>query len=399
MIDVTTKTDRRDRWRRANRTAVPDYPLLMAASVLLLLGLVMVASASLHLSEQQHGQMFHYLLRQTLFAVLGVALAGLAWLTPLRVWQRTDRALLLAGLLLLALVLVPGVGREVNGAVRWLPIGPLNLQVSELHKLFLVIFLAGYLVRRGEEVRSRWWGLLKPVGLFGVVAILLVAEPDFGTAVVLAMTVLAMLFLAGARMVHFAAILSVLTLSATFLVLAAPYRLDRLLVFLDPWADPFDRGFQLTQALIAFGRGEWLGVGLGAGVQKLFYLPEAHTDFLLAVLAEELGLAGVATVIAGFAFITARALSLGERAHAAGMPFAGHLASGLGIWLGLQAFVNMGVNMGILPTKGLTLPLMSYGGSSMLSACLAIGLLQRIHREVAPREAVRRPAAGRWVRA
>jgi cell division protein FtsW len=366
--------------------AALDYALLGTVATLLSVGLIMVASASLHLSEEQLGHPFHYVLRQGLFIALGLGLGWIAWMVPLWIWQRAGRALLLVGFVLLVLVLVPGLGREVNGAARWLPLGPLNLQVSELHKLLMVIFMAGYVVRRGAEIRRSWWGLLKPMILLALTALLLLAEPDFGAAAVLAATVVGMLFIAGARMAQLAAVLGVLLVTGAALIVTAPYRLQRLLVFLDPWQDPFDRGFQLTQALIAFGRGEWWGVGLGAGVQKLFYLPEAHTDFLLAVLAEEAGLAGVVAVVFAFGFVTWRALALGARAHRVELHFAGYLASGLGIWLGLQAFVNMGVNMGLLPTKGLTLPLMSYGGSSMLISCFAIGLLLRIHREVVPRE-------------
>jgi len=368
--------------RRVPAVVMPDYALAAAAAALLALGLVMVASASLHLGAARGQESFHFVNRQALFAGLGVGLAYGMWRTPLRVWERFGPMLAALGLFLLLAVLVPGIGREVNGSMRWLPLGPFNLQVSELMKLFTVVFMAGYLVRRGLEVRERWRGLLKPLAALAVVSVLLLAEPDFGAAAVLVATVLGMLFLAGAQLRQLALVLGAVTVAAALMVLAAPYRLQRVLVFLNPWQDPYDGGFQLTQALIAFGRGDWLGVGLGAGLQKLFYLPEAHTDFLFAVIAEEMGLLGVAVVIGLFGFITLRALALGARAQTLGRPFAGYLASGLGLWLGLQAFVNMGVNVGLLPTKGLTLPLMSYGGSSLLTACLAVGLLLRVDKEV-----------------
>lgn len=363
---------------------MPDYWLIGAPLLLLGLGLVMVASASIASAERSLGQPLYYLLRQALY--LGAALL-LAWgvlRTRLVYWEKAGPLLLLSSFVLLILVLLPGVGRQVNGSMRWLGLGPLNLQPSEPAKLFMVVYLAGYLVRRGAEVCASARGFLKPMALAALLALLLLAEPDFGAAVVLCATVLGMLYLGGAKLWQFGLLLLFALLILGLVALASPYRLERLTSFLNPWADPFNSGFQLTQALIAFGRGEWLGVGLGASVQKLFYLPEAHTDFLFAVLAEELGLAGTLSVIALYGVIVWRAFVLAQRAAQRGQFFAMHLAHGIGLWLALQAFINMGVNMGLLPTKGLTLPLMSYGGSSLVVSCVAIALLLRIGHELGP---------------
>jgi len=278
-------------------------------------------------------------------------------------------------------VLVPGVGRNVNGATRWLPLGFVNLQVSELAKLAVVVYAAGYLVRRGEEVRSTIQGFVKPLGVMLLFALLLLLEPDFGAVVVIGATLMGMLFLAGVRLWLFGLLLVAAAGALALLAITSPYRMERLTTFMNPWADPFDSGFQLTQALIAFGRGEWLGVGLGGSVQKLFYLPEAHTDFLFAVLAEELGLLGAVGVIALFAYVVWRGFAIGQVAARAGRHFAAYLSYGIALWIGMQAFINLGVNMGVLPTKGLTLPLMSYGGSSMLVSCIAVALLLRVDRE------------------
>jgi cell division protein FtsW len=273
------------------------------------------------------------------------------------------------------------VGREVNGSTRWLHLGLFNLQASELVKLFVIVYLAGYLVRRGEEVRTTLKGFLKPLVILAALSVLLLLEPDFGTTAVMFATALGMMFLGGVRLWQFSALLALVVAVMAGVALSSPYRLERLTTFLDPWADPFNSGFQLTQALIAIGRGEWLGVGLGGSIQKLFYLPEAHTDFLFAVLAEELGLLGVMTVIVLFTLVVWRAFVIAYRAELSGNRFAGYLAYGIGMWIGLQAFINMGVNMGALPTKGLTLPLMSYGGSSIVVMCMAVALLMRVDYE------------------
>ena len=363
-------------------TAGYDLWLLVAALALLGLGLVMVGSASVAIAERQAGQPYYFLLRQAAYSGMGLFFGALVLRVPMSAWERLGPVLLLFGLLLLALVLVPGVGREVNGSSRWLPIGPVNVQASELAKLFMVVFLAGYLVRRGEEVRTRFVGFLKPGIVLGLAAGLLLLEPDFGAVAVLVATVLGMMFLGGVRLWQFVVVLALAMVALAGVALSSPYRLQRLTTFLNPWEDQFNTGYQLTQALIAFGRGEWFGVGLGAGVQKLFYLPEAHTDFLFAVLAEELGLFGGLAVLALFAVLIWRAFAISEAAEAAGQAFAAHLATGLALWMALQVIISVGVNTGLLPTKGLTLPLMSYGGSSLVVNCVAVALLLRIDQEL-----------------
>lgn len=358
---------------------VLDVHLLGAVLILLALGLVMVMSASVSIGERQMGDPFHYLWRQAAFVSAGLFAAYLVLQIRLVYWERLGPYFLLFGLLLLGLVLL--TGREVNGSMRWLAMGPFNLQPSELMKLFMVVYLAGYLVRRGDEVRSSVKGFLKPMLLVGLVGVLLMLEPDFGATAVILATVLGMMFLGGVCLWQFGLLFLVMSGATALLAVSSPYRVARLTSFVNPWADPFDSGFQLTQALIAFGRGEWLGVGLGASIQKLFYLPEAHTDFLFAVLAEELGLLGTLLVIALFAILVWRAFVIGQVALQGGNRFAAYLAFGLGLWMGLQAFINLGVNMGVLPTKGLTLPLMSYGGSSILVSCIACALLLRVSHE------------------
>jgi cell division protein FtsW len=358
-----------------------DAGLALAALALMLLGLVMVSSASITMADRQLGQPFYFVLRQAIHLGLGLLLAALVLRVKLVVWERGSFVWLALALALLTLVLIPGLGREVNGSVRWLVLGPLRLQVSEPAKLLLILYLAGYLVRRGEEVRTQVAGFLKPMGVMVLAAILLLLEPDFGAMVVLMSTVLGMTFLAGVRLWQFAVLLGMALSAFALLAITSPYRLARLTAFLNPWADPFNSGFQLTQSLIAIGRGDLFGVGLGASIQKLFYLPEAHTDFIFSVLAEEFGLVGVLVVIALYAFVVWRAFAIAEVARQGQQPFAAYLAYGIGIWIGLQSVINMGVSMGLLPTKGLTLPLLSYGGSSLLVMCVAVALLLRIDYE------------------
>lgn len=358
-----------------------DTTLLWTALGLLGIGVVMLASASFAVAERSMGQPYYYVSRQAIFVMIGLAAGFVVSRLPLTLAERHGGAALLLAIGLLMLVLVPGIGKEVNGATRWLPLGPFNLQPSEFAKLFTVVFLAGYLVRRGDELRRDPLGFIKPMVLVALIGVLLLIEPDFGTAAVLTATAMGMLFLGGARLWQFA-VLGLLILGALAgLAVSSPYRMARITAFMDPWADPFASGFQLTQALIAFGRGEWFGVGLGSSIQKLFYLPEAHTDFLMSVLGEELGLLGTVAVILLFGLLVVRAFAIGRRAEHADKPFGAYLAYGIGLWLGLQAFVNIAVNMGLLPTKGLTLPLMSYGGSSLIVSCMAVGLLLRINHE------------------
>ena len=358
-----------------------DQVLLGAAGTLLLLGLVMVGSASIALAEREYGDALHLLRRQVLFAGVGLLAAGVAFVTPMDWWRRSSFVLVALALGLLGILLVPGVGHEVNGAVRWLPVGPFKFQVSELARVLLIMYLAGYVARHGEDLESSFSGFVKPLIIIALACGLLLAEPDFGAATVLLATALGMLFIGGVRLRDFATLFTGAVAAMAAIAAASPYRLRRLTGFVDPWADPYDSGFQLTQSLIAVGRGEWLGVGLGDGVQKLFYLPEAHTDFVFAVLAEELGLVGVILTLALFGVLVWRALRLGRQAGEAGLVYQSHLACGLGLWLGLQACINVGVTLGVLPTKGLTLPLLSYGGSSLITTLLSLGLLMRVHHE------------------
>ena len=367
-------------------------PVLIGISLALLcIGLVMMASASITVADRQIASPFYYLQRQAI--AVGLGLLATFFMLKLRLvyWEKSGMILLALAFILVILVLVPGIGKTVNGSTRWIPIGVLNLQVSEVVKLFLMIYVAGYLVRHGEQVRSTLWGFLKPMIMVGLVCMFLLLEPDFGASVVIMATVLGMTFLSGARFIQFLSMMVLFGSAATLLIVSSPYRLQRLTTFVNPWADPFDSGFQLTQSLIAIGSGGWTGTGLGGSVQKLFYLPEAHTDFVFAVLAEELGFFGVVAVIGLFAALVFRSFMIARKAEQNGNLFSSYLAYGIGIWLGLQAFINMGVNMGVLPTKGLTLPLMSYGGSSLIVVCAAIGLLLRIHYECVTGQAMPRP--------
>jgi cell division protein FtsW len=360
-----------------------DPVIATATMCLLLVGIVMVTSASLNVAERLTGDPFFHFERQLLSALLGCTLAGAMLFVPLSVWQRLAPALLLTSFALLLLVLIPGIGHEVNGSRRWIRIGMLNFQPSEPARWLLLTYVAVFAVRHQTELRSSAQGFFKPLAVLLAAAGLLLLEPDFGAAVVLCVTGTAVLFVAGARLRDFLLVAAVGGAGIAFLAMSSGYRLQRLTGFLDPWADPFDSGFQLTQSLIAIGRGEWFGVGLGSSIQKLFYLPEAHTDFVFAVLAEEFGLLGVALVVFAFLALILRSLRLSRIAADAGMPLHACIAAGFGVWLGLQAFINIGVNMGLLPTKGLTLPLLSYGRSSMLVTLAWIGVLLRVHHEVA----------------
>lgn len=365
---------------KRHRTGL-DGALLGVALLLLLLGLVMISSASMTPADRAYGDPFHVFWRQLLHLALGGLVAVMALRLPLQLWARLSLVLFGLGLVGLVLVLLPGVGREVNGSMRWMDVGGFSVQPSEFTKIFMILYVASYLARRGEEIRTAWRGFARPLVVLGTVVMLLLLEPDYGASVVLSIAIIGMLFLGGVPMGRFLACALAMGASFGLIVLAAPYRLERVASFLHPWTDPYGSGFQLTQALIAIGRGEWFGVGLGSSVQKLFYLPEAHTDFLFAVLAEELGFVGVLLVVSAFAFIVWRSFFIARRAERMAQPFAAYTAYGLGLLLGLQAFINIGVNLGVLPTKGLTLPLMSYGGSSMVASCLSVGLLLRIDLE------------------
>lgn len=358
--------------------------LLVAVTVsLMFIGFIMVASSSLHLGVEMKQDSFHYPLRQLVHIALGLMLAMGVARVPMAAWERLGSRLFIIGLVLLVIVLIPGLGVKVNGSIRWLSLGGIRIQVSEVVKFFSVIYMAGYVTRHQDNLRDSAYGIIKPLLLFSVACVLLLLEPDFGSAVVILMITMGMMFLGGARLKQFIILLALVVALAAILVIVAPYRMARFVSFIDPFKDYLKSGYQLAQALISFGRGEVLGVGLGSGIQKLFYLPEAHTDFLFSVIGEEFGLVGVTTVIALYTALICRAFTVAIAAEEAGQMFSAFIAYGLAIWLGFQSFVNMGVNMGILPTKGLTLPLMSYGGSSMMVMCCAIALLFRVHSETA----------------
>jgi cell division protein FtsW len=386
--------------RRVGRLPDMDWPLLFCVLLLLGFGFVMVASASMSIADRTFDEPFHFVIRHALALGLALAAGFTVFGLPTTWWERSGTALFFVGIALLVLVLIPGIGRTVNGATRWIPLGPLNLQSSEFMKFFAVIYISGYLVRQRENVITSLWGFLKPMILMVIASALIMRQPDFGTTAILLATIMSLLFLGGVRVTHFAALFGMLATTAAVLVALEPYRLQRVTSFVDPFADPFDTGFQLSQALIAFGRGEWLGVGLGNGIQKQFFLPEAHTDFLMAVVGEELGLAGTLAVLAAFGFFMWRALQIGARAEQAGYWFAAYAAHGLGLSIGLQALVNIGVNLGLLPTKGLTLPFLSYGSNSLIVACMAVGLLLRIDLELRINAVEQGPVKGmKWARA
>ena len=357
-----------------------DVWLMASVGCLLLIGVVMVYSASLSISQRATGNSLYYLLRHLVSVVVGLMCMAVVMRTRVRLWETAGPYLLLLGIGLLVVILVPGLGVHVNGSSRWLPLGVVNLQPSELVKIFMIVYVAGYLVRKQDELRFFTQGILMLSIVLAIIGMLLLQEPDLGSVVVICITVFGMLFLAGVRFWHFMVVVGAGVGGMVLLTVFAPYRLARVTGFLDPWSDPFNSGFQLTQALIAFGRGEWLGVGLGGSVQKLFYLPAAHTDFLFSVIAEELGLMGVTLVIGLFVVVVWRAFAIAHQAERMGQNYAARLAEGIGLLLGIQAMINMGVNMGALPTKGLTLPFVSYGGSSMLVSCIAIGLLFMVDR-------------------
>ena len=366
-----------------------DAWLMTVIFLLIGLGLVMVASSSIAIADRQFHEPLHYFWRQMFSVAIGLSFIFAALKIPLSVWEFLSVPLLVLGLLLLLLVLIPGIGREVNGSTRWISVGSLAIQASEPVKLCVIVYLASYMVRHGEHVRNNFAGFIRPICVLTIVAGLLLLEPDYGSCVVLFATALGMLFMGGVPLGRFFAwVLTAVVVLASLAVLS-PYRIQRLMSFVDPWQDPFNSGFQLTQALIAFGRGDWFGVGLGSSVQKLFYLPEAHTDFVFSVFAEEFGLMGTTILILLFSFLVWRAFVIGHIAERMGKLFAAYLAYGIGLIIGVQVFINMGVNLGVLPTKGLTLPLLSYGGNSMVITCLLLGILLRV--EVENRQIKRSP--------
>ncbi len=368
------------------RAAGAEYDSALVWVTLLLLGfgMVMVYSASIAIAEASRGtgnNAAYYLTRHAAYILVSLVAAGIVFQVPLRVWQRAAPLLFVLGMVLLMLVLIPGIGREVNGSRRWLPLGIVNLQPSELMKLCAVLYAADYTVRKAAFMHSLRKGFLPMAGVMLLTGGLLLREPDFGAFAVITVIAMGILFLGGMSWRLFAGLIVMLVIGFLLLIWTSPYRMQRIVGFMDPWADPYGKGYQLSHALIAFGRGEWFGVGLGASVEKLFYLPEAHTDFLLAVIAEELGFAGVLVLILLFSWMVARAFAIGRLAADLGRPYAALVAQGIGLWIGVQVIINMGVNMGVLPTKGLTLPLLSFGGSAILATCCALAVLLRVDWE------------------
>lgn len=375
-----------------------DLILVLVIGTLLCGGLVLMTSASISLAERVNANPLYYFERQVVAAVIGLAGVAVMLRVPTRVWDRLGLTLLCLAIGLLATVLVPGLGNTVKGATRWLSVGGISVvQVSEPARLLVLMYISSYAVRHRVELRERFLGFAKPMLLVGVICALLLAQPDFGASVVMLTITLAILFIAGARWRDFLAFTAAVTVALGLLAVSSPYRLQRLITVFDPWADPYGSGFQLTQSLIAIGSGQWLGVGLGGSVQKLFYLPEAHTDFVFAVIAEEFGLIGSLVVIGLFIVLIWRALGIARESLTAGRLYQANLAFGFAIWQSAQVFINLGVNMGILPTKGLTLPLISYGRSSVVVTLLALGLLLRIdfeNRQLAESGKSRRPRGG-----
>ena len=375
-----------------------DPTLFSAVIALLVLGIIMVSSASITLADSEMGEPHYYLIRHFGAIAIGCLGAIAAVAIPMENWLRLHGVLLFAAMALLASVFLPGFGLTANGSTRWLDLGPLTLQPSEPARVCLLLYLSSYVVRHQRELGTTMLGFLKPMALVALACMLLLAEPDFGATVVLTATSLGLLFVGGARLRDFFLFLLAAITTLSVLALNSGERLQRLTTFLDPWADVERGGYQLAQSLIAIGRGDWLGVGLGGSVQKLFYLPEAHTDFIFAVMAEEFGVIGTTITIVLFGIVVFKAIAMGPRASALGMPFQGLVSTGIGLTLGLQAFINMGVNTGLLPTKGLTLPLISYGRTSIVVTLVALGLLARIHHEVviaARRAAVREAGKSR----
>ncbi|BCK23680.1 cell division protein FtsW [Vibrio cholerae] len=366
--------------RTPSPEALFDRQLVWIAFGLMLIGLVMVTSASFPISSRLTDQPFHFMFRHAIFLLLAFLTSSMVLQVPLDRWMKYSSLLLGISFFLLIVVLV--VGKSVNGASRWIPLGLFNLQPAEVAKLSLFIFMSGYLVRKHDEVRQTFFGgFLKPIMVFGTLAVLLLGQPDLGTVIVMLVTLFGMLFIAGAKLSQFLALMVAGVLAVVALIVAEPYRVRRVTSFLDPWEDPFGSGYQLTQSLMAFGRGEWFGQGLGNSIQKLEYLPEAHTDFVFAVLAEELGFIGVVLVLVLIFSLVLKAIFIGKKAFQHDQQFGGYLAFGIGIWFAFQTLVNVGAAAGMVPTKGLTLPLISYGGSSLIIMSVAVSILLRIDHE------------------
>lgn len=358
-----------------------DPVLMLLGLTLLTIGLIAISSASIEYADWHYGNPWYHTQRHLIYIVAALFAGAVVYRVPQQFLLDTGWVWLFVALALLILVLLPGIGREVNGSQRWIPLGPFTIQPSEFAKLALVVYLAGYMVRKEHEVRHHWQGFLKPMAVLFTLTLLLMVEPDFGATVIAVGTAFGMLFLAGVKMGHFLLVLLGALGALVVALVAEPYRLKRLTAYTDPWADPFDSGFQLTQSLIAFGRGEWTGVGLGNSVQKLFYLPEAHTDFVFSIWAEETGFIGAMLVIGLYVALIGRILWTGRRALAVSNPFGAYLCYGVALMYSGQAFVNMGVSSGLLPTKGLTLPFVSYGGTSLIVCCVMLALVLKIERD------------------
>lgn len=361
----------------------PDLILVCSSVALLLIGLVMIASAGIDVSEQLFGVPYHFALRQAIYMLLGFGVASFISVMPVAYWQKLSAVMLIAAFVLLVLVLIPGIGQEIKGSRRWIDLGPFGFQPSEFAKIGMILYVSAYLVRRRDEVTSTWSGFLKPVLILAFAVLLLLMEPDFGSVVVILGTILGMLFLGGVKPGQFFLTMAAALVAVGVMAFSEKYRVQRLMSFRDPWADEnvYGSGYQLTQSLIAFGRGEWFGVGLGNSMQKLFYLPEAHNDFIVAIIAEELGLIGVLILLALYAVMIHRIFKVGRLAELKENLFGAFACYGIGILFSAQAFINVGVNTGLLPTKGLTLPLVSAGGTSLIVSMGLIALVNRIYGE------------------
>ena len=361
--------------------AAVDAVLIALVLLLVTTGVVLVSSASVEISARQHGNPLYLTLKHLAFLAVAVIAGVFACLTPLALLQRAGPLFVIASAVLLVAVLIPGVGREVNGSIRWIPLGPFSLQGSEFVKVFIVLYAASALARHAEPIRTHIRHAGKLLLILAVLVALLLEQPDYGSAVVIMAAVVGLVFLAGAPLRHFVPLVVVCVGACVVLAVVQPYRLTRLTTFADPWEHAFGSGYQLTQALIAFGRGEWFGLGLGNSIQKLFYLPEAHTDFLFSIAAEELGAAGAIVLILVVAALVVRGLMIGRDAARQGEFFGAYCAWGMSLLLGVQAAVNIGVNVGVLPTKGLTLPLVSFGANSLIASFLMVGVLLRVAYE------------------
>jgi cell division protein FtsW len=371
--------------KKQNKESASAYwfdPLIVLITLALIcLGLIMVASSSISIADKVNQQPLFYFYRQLIAVLIGLAIGFIVFLIPLNFWNKYAMHLLAAGIVMLILVLIPGVGKEVNGSSRWIPMGLFNLQVSELLKLLFIMYLSGYIYRKQHLMLQGYKMFMIPLGFLIIVSLLLLLEPDLGAAVVIAATAMIMLFIAGVPLPGFIVLVLAGIGMAYLLIVYEPYRLARFQSFTDPWSDPFNTGFQLTQSLMAFGRSEWAGSGLGHSVQKLFYLPEAHTDFIFAIIAEELGMIGVLAIIVLFILLLFRVFYIAKQAFLQNKIYQAFLLFGIGIWICLQSFINIGVNMGVLPTKGLTLPFISYGGSSIMIMCIAVAMVLRAEYE------------------